>query len=212
MFSKWKQSGNPVKWLRMDSTGENKKLEERMNGASWKLDIDAEYTAASTPQQNHLAELSFHILANRGRALMHRANVPIMLRYKLYREALTTVTQLDWLVVITLDGVSKTRYQHWSKKNTDLKFAKYLRTWGETGTVKTRRVTTSKIEDRGTTCMFVGYAINHDSAVYRMWNEETNRVIVSRDVIWLRRMFYVQPDTVPDIINDGCLHGAADLS
>ena len=116
MFSKWKQSGNPVKWLRMDNAGENKKLEERMNGASWKLDIDAEYTAASTPQQNHLAELSFHILANRGRALMHRANVPIMLRYKLYREALTTVTQLDWLEVITLDGVSKTRYQYWSKK------------------------------------------------------------------------------------------------
>ena len=100
MFYKWKQSGKPVKYLRMDNSGENKKLEERMNGASWKLNIDPEYTAASTPQQNHLAELSFHILANRGRALMHRANVPLLMRYKLFREAFTTVTQLDWLAVI----------------------------------------------------------------------------------------------------------------
>ena len=164
--------------------------------------IDPEYTAVNTPQQSHLAELSFHILGNRWRALMHRANLPLKIRYTLFREAITTVTHLDWISVITLNGIGKTRYQHWSEKNKDLSFAKYLRTWGEAGTVKTRRVTTSKIEERGTTCMLVGYAINHDSGVYRMWNETTNRVIVSRDVIWLKRMYFLQPTVVPDIINE----------
>ena len=69
-FQRWKQNAKVVKHLRMDNAGENKKLEARMNGAEWKLNIEPEYTAVNTPQQNHLAELSFHILANRGRALM----------------------------------------------------------------------------------------------------------------------------------------------
>ena len=79
------------------------------------------------------------------------------------------------------------------------KFVKHLRTW-EAGTVKTRKVTTSKLEDRGTLCMFVGYAINHDSRVYRMWNRETNRIIISRDVIWLKRMFFERPVPIADVI------------
>ena len=110
------------------------------------------------------------------------------------------MTQLDWLAVVTIDGKTTTRYKHWSKSDKDLKFAKYLRTWGEAGTVKTRRVTTSKIEDRGTTCMLVGYALNHDSGVYRLWNEETDRVIVSRDVIWLKRMYYEKKADNPEMI------------
>ena len=98
MEASWKAS----KFFKMDNAGENENLEERMNGAAWKLTIDPEYTAVNTPQQNHLAELSFHILANRGRALMHRANVPLKMRYTLFREAITTTTQLVWLAVITL--------------------------------------------------------------------------------------------------------------
>ena len=90
------------------------------------------------------------------------------MRYKLFKEEFATVTQLDWLAVIEIDGVTKTRYEHWTNKDGAPKFVKYLRTWGEVGTVKTRKVTTSKLEDRGTLCMLVGYAINHDSGVYRM--------------------------------------------
>jgi hypothetical protein len=41
------------------------------------LDIQYEFMARDTPQQNHLAELGFAVLANRGRALMHRATVPM---------------------------------------------------------------------------------------------------------------------------------------
>ena len=190
LFQKWKQAGMPVKYLRMDNAGENKSLEEKMNSVDWKLNIDAEYTAVYTPKQNHLAELSFYIIANRGRAMMYRANVPLMMRYKLFKEAFTTVTQLDQLAVIEINRKSKKRYKHWSSSDRDPKFAKSLRTRGEAGTVKTRKVTTSKLEDRGTTCMLVGYALNHDHGVYRMWNPNTDRLVVTRDVIWLRRMYF----------------------
>jgi len=70
--------------------------------------------------------------------------------------------------------------------------------------------------------MFVGYATNHDGDVYRMWNSETDRVMISRDVIWLKRMFFenVSPEVVevgPSIeegatldTEDGTADGAAD--
>ena len=67
-INQWHQNGMIVRYLRCDNAGENKKLEERINGANWKLNIQFEYTARDTPQQNHLAELAFATIANRGRA------------------------------------------------------------------------------------------------------------------------------------------------
>ena len=43
----------------------------------------------------------------------------------------------------------------------------------------------SKLDDRGKTCMFVGYAENHAKDVYRFLNIHTKRIILSRDVRWL---------------------------
>ena len=43
----------------------------------------------------------------------------------------------------------------------------------------------SKLDDRGKTCMFVGYADDHSRDVYRFLNIHTNRIIISRDVRWL---------------------------
>jgi hypothetical protein len=38
--------------------------------------------------------------------------------------------------------------------------------------------------------MMVGYALNHPGDTYRMWDPKTKRVHLTRDVTWLRRMFY----------------------
>ena len=40
------------------------------------MKCEFELTARDTPQQNSLAEVGFATLANRGRAMMHRANLP----------------------------------------------------------------------------------------------------------------------------------------
>ena len=37
--------------------------------------------------------------------------------------------------------------------------------------------------------MFVGYA-ERASDIVRMWDMQASRVVVSRDVIWLKRMFF----------------------
>ena len=188
LFQKWKAAGIPVRILRMDNAGENKLLEQRCNSADWKFDIKFEYTARDTPQQNHLAEIGFAVLANRGRALMADANAPLKERYLIFGEAFKTATLLDGLTVIDINGVKKTRFEHW---NGELpRFVKGLRTWGEAGVVKTRTIATPKVANRGVQCMMVGYALGHAHDCYRMLNWETKRIHVTRDVIWLRRMYF----------------------
>ncbi|KAL7577787.1 hypothetical protein ACA910_010543 [Epithemia clementina (nom. ined.)] len=80
MLHKWQQSNKNVTHLRMDNAGENKKLKERCESKDWKLNVECKFTARDTPQQNSLAEVGFATLANRGRALMHRANLPMAMR------------------------------------------------------------------------------------------------------------------------------------
>ena len=61
-----------------------------------------------------------------------------------------------------------------------------MRTWGEAGTDKIKTDTTPKLGARGTQCMFVGFAIKSGADVYRMWNLKTGRLLITRDIIWLR--------------------------
>jgi len=199
-INKWKQNGYNIKYLRMDNAGENKKLAELAMSDKWKLNIEVEYTGRDTPQRNHLAEISLHSLASRARAMISHANIPEDKVFKLFPEAVKTATLMDGLVVIDVDGVSATRYEHWNKKQPP--FAKYLRTWGEAGTVKTRTKMTPKIVDRGAVCIMVGYAENHAGDTYRMYNPATNGVMETRDIIWLRRMYYAKPDKPAEFLRE----------
>ena len=52
------------------------------------------------------------------------------------------------------------------------------------------------MKDIGATCLFAGYTLDHDGDCYRMYNPQTNRVIVTRDIVWMQRMFY-QGSTPP---------------
>jgi hypothetical protein len=124
-FQRWKDQGKEVKYLLMDNAGENYLLQQHCKSKDWKFQITCEYTAVMTPQQNHLADLGFTILANRGRALMARAYVPMKIRYKIWKEAFQTATLLDGLTVMTIDGKKANRYVHWGGSNP--KFVNHLR-------------------------------------------------------------------------------------
>ena len=76
LFYKWNQNDHVVKYVRLDNAGENVKLQARSQSKDWKLNITYEFTAKDKPQQNHLAELGFYMLANKARALMAVAHIP----------------------------------------------------------------------------------------------------------------------------------------
>ena len=187
-FYKWQQEGRAITHLRMDNAGENKQLSKRMGSKDWKLATTIEYTARDTPQQNSAAEVAFATIANRGRAIMTFANVPMAIRYLLYPYAFKTATELDGLTVVEWNGVTKTRYEHEHGNNPA--FVNHLKTWGEAGTVKTRGKTTPKMSDRGEPCMMIGYAQDHPGDTYLMWSPSTGRVKTTRDVIWLKRLYF----------------------
>ena len=95
---------------------------------------------------------------------------------------------MDELIPITIDGVTAARYKRWCGTNPG--FANHLRTWGEAGTVKVKTKTTPKLADRGIQCMFVGYALDHPGDCFEMWNPNTGKILVSRDIMRLKRMYY----------------------
>ena len=113
--------------------------------------------------------------------MMRHANLPVKMCYKLCKEAFNTATKLDNLITVQVDGKVKTRYEHFGE------LARMLRTWGKAGVVMTGK--DGKTGDQGCTCIFVGYADNHDADCYRMYNPET-QVSETRDVTWLKRMYY----------------------
>ena len=110
---KWMKNKKGAKYIRLDNAGENKLLEKRSNSVEWKLILEFEYNARDTPQQNHLVEIGFSTIGEKGRAMMIAANDPEDKKYKLFREAFTCATMLDWLTVIDLNGVTATRVEHW---------------------------------------------------------------------------------------------------
>ena len=69
----------------------------------------------------------------------------------------------------------------------DAKYTRSLRTFGEMVVIAIHegKKMRSKLDDRGKTCMFVGYADDHTKDVYRFLNIHTRRIILSRDVRWL---------------------------
>eukprot|EP00957_Ditylum_brightwellii_P152206 11587755-Ditylum_brightwellii.AAC.1 len=46
------------------------------------------------------------------------------------------------------------------------------------------------MKPRGISSMMVGYTTSHSDGLYRMWNPNTNRILISRDVTWLKRMYF----------------------
>ncbi len=67
----------------------------------------------------------------------------------------------------------------------------FKRTFGEIGIVTnplTQKIK-AKLADRRKTCMFVSYAKNHASGVYKMLNRKTNRILKTRAVIWMKKQY-----------------------
>jgi hypothetical protein len=90
--------GAHVEVLHMDPSGENKAFAERIKqvDCAHLQPITCKITPRDSPQFNSLAD---------ARAMMGGANVPIKCRKMIVIEALKTITLLDGLVVVKLNGI-----------------------------------------------------------------------------------------------------------
>jgi hypothetical protein len=147
------------------------------------------YTAADTPQQNALVKIKFTNLSAKARAAIYMAGVPRERRVVFFPEVIMTMTKLDWLKLVIINVVKKTRIEHYGLPLPI--FAQYLPTWGEGGTITTGK--DRKMGHRGVTCMFVGYTSNHKGDCYWMWNPKTKIVSNEGDVEFLHEMLLKAP-------------------
>ena len=176
-----------VKYLRCDNAGENLLLETKCKEEGF--GIQFEFTSAGTPQQNGVVERAFATLWGRVRAMLNHARLPKDKRNQLWAECAGTATKLENLMCSTMSEVSP----HEQFYGELPKYSRHLRVFGEIGIVSdyANMKIRGKLADRGKPCLFVGYPENHASDVFRMINLQTNKVILTRDVIWLHQVYGV---------------------
>ena len=170
-----------IKKIRLDNSGENKSLQKECDKQN--LGIIFEFTAPGTPQQNSIAERRIPALMGRARAMLIQAGLEPKHKGELWCEVISTATKLDNIMV----RPERTKPPYTLFYGEDAKYAQSLRIFGEMVVVAIHegKKMRSKLDDRGKTCMFVGYTENHAKDVYRFLNIHTKRIILSRDVRWL---------------------------
>ena len=174
-----------IKRIRLYNSGENKSQQKECDKQN--LGIIFKFTAPGTPQQNSVAERRTPTLMGRVRAMLIQAGLEAKYKEEFWCEVISTATKPDNIMV----RPDRTKPPHALFYGEDAKYTRSLRTFGEMAVVAIHegKKMRSKLDNRGKTCMFVGYADDHTKAVYRFLNIHTKRIILSRDVRWLNVMW-----------------------
>ena len=165
-----------TKYMRCDNAGENA---AGLKQVCDEFGIKMEFTAPNTPQLNGVVERKFVVIRDRGLAIMLGAGLNEEHQGKLWAEAMNTATKLTNVAPTMATGKPPDEmwygeYQNWTK---------HLKKWGQIGFV-TIRIKQRKLDTKSIKCVFVGYADDHAGDTYRMYNPETGKVILSRDIKW----------------------------
>ena len=170
-----------IKRIRLDNSGENRSLQKECDKAN--LGIIFEFTAPGTPQQNSVAERRIPTLMGRARTMLIQAGIDSKGKGEFWCEVISTATKLDNIMV----RPERTKSPHTMLYGKDAKYTRYMRTFGEMAVIAIHesKKMRSMLDDRGKTCMIVGYADDLSRDMYRFLNIHTKRIIISRDVRWL---------------------------
>ena len=173
--------GIDIKYIRLDNSGENKGLKDECEKQN--LGIIFEFTAPGTPQQNSVVERKIPTLMGRSIAMMLTAGFSQQDKRKFWCEVISTATKLDNIMV----RKDRTKPPYSLFYNDEAKYMKFLRSFGEMAVIAITdgKKMRSKLDPRGRTGIFVGYADDHAGNVYRFINTQTKKIILSRDVQWL---------------------------
>ena len=160
------------KMIRLDNSGENKSLQKECDKQN--LGISDEFTAPGTPQQTSVAERRIPTLMGRARAMLIQAGLELKYKDEFWCEEIMVRPE-------------RTKPPHTLFYGEDAKYARSLRTFGGMAVVAIHegKKMRSKLDNRGKTCIFVGYTDDHTKDVYRFLKIHTKRIIQSRDVTWL---------------------------
>jgi len=166
------ESGRKLKILRTDYGGEFTSLEFGDYCAA--KGVQRHHSAPYSPQQNGVVERRNQTVMATARSLLKQRSMPA----KFWGEAVSTaVFLLNRAPTKALNG--KTPYEAWYGKKPAVSF---LRTFGCLAFMKKTRPHQSKLEDRSTAVVFIGYEAG--TKAYRVFDPVSQRVHITRDVVF----------------------------
>jgi hypothetical protein len=113
------------------------------------------------------------------------SQLPQKVRNDLWPHAALLVTSLESTIVD-----QKGFTPHFILTGTNPNSVKNLRTFGEIGIVYTKPTKiNNKLDNHGNPSIFIGYAEDHTSNVFKFYNPKTYAVILSRKVYWLNKSY-----------------------
>ena len=183
VINELKAMERPVSFVRCDDAGENKSLEQLCKSLNMKVQF--EFSGPRTPQRNGRVERKFQTLFGRVRSMLNGAGIKEKVRDGIWAECAQLATHYGNILVTRERSVSP----HMSLFGKTPRCLNDLKIFGEMGVVTTKNNIQGKLEDRGKVCMFVGYPPSHACDVYKMFNLETKRIILSRDITWLKKTY-----------------------
>ena len=183
--------GIVVKNISLDNSGENMSLQKECEKQN--LGIIFEFTAPGTRQQNSVVERKIPTLMGRSRAMMIQTDFSQQDKRKFWCEVISIATKLDNIMV----RKERTKPPHTLFYNEE---ARYKKSFGEMAVIviSDGKKMRSKLDTRGRTGIFVGYADDHVENVYRFINIQTKKIILSRDVQWLNSFWKQYKKTKDD--------------
>jgi transposase InsO family protein len=166
------ESGRKLKILRTDYGGEFTSLEFGDYRAA--KGVQRHHSAPYLPQQNGVVERRNQTVVATARSMLKQRSMPA----KFWGEAVSTaVFLLNRAPTKALNG--RTPYEAWYDKKPAVSF---LRTFGCLAFMKKTRPHQSKLEDRSTAVVFIGYEAG--TKAYRVFDPVSQRVHITRDVVF----------------------------
>ena len=119
----------------------------------------------------------------KSKAMMLTAGCSQQDKRKFWCEVISSATKLDNIIVRR----ERTKPPFTLFYNDESKYMKFLGSFGEMAVIAISdgKKMRSKLDTRGRTGIFVGYADGHAGNVYRFINIPTKQIILSRDIQWL---------------------------
>lgn len=179
-----------IKALRTDNGGEYISL--KFKDYLEKHGIQHQLTVAYTPQQNGVAERMNRTLMDCARSMLHSAN----LEEQFWAEALATAVHIRNRVLSRSLPSNQTPFHRWMGKPPDFS---YLRVFGSRCFYVTPKTKKKKLDARARPGIMLGYP--SQSKGYKIWDVDSKKMIVSRDVQFLEHTHEntdaeVNPDNV----------------
>lgn len=195
-----RHTGNKLCILKSDRGGEYRSARFLVFAAV--RGIKLEQAPSHTPQHNSVAERYNRTIMERARAQMIHAAIPKFLWGEI---VLATSHILNLSPTSSVSNIPVNTWQtHCAGRGAHLADPAFLRVLGCRAFVHVQKVNRRKLDNTAIDLVHIGY--EPDSKSYRLWNPESRKVIVSRDVVFDEACFPLRSPAIhglpPNVIDD----------